>query len=187
MQRLSQSGDRDALALLVLRHQAGVLRYCSSLCRDQASAEDALQQTFLDLMRGAQSGAKVASFRPWLFTLARNACFRGARLRAGEPRNLIPLEQLGAMAGWGESPEKAAARQLDRERLTRALNELPAQSKEVVVLRDLEGLSGEQVAEMLNITLAAQKSRLHRARLELSAKLIADERVPRPKGSPNGP
>lgn len=191
MQRLAQSGDREALAALVLRHQAAVLRFCRSQCRDQASAEDALQQTFLDLMRGAQSFANVASFRPWLFTLARNACFRGARLRAGEPRNPLPLEELGALAGWGESPEQAAARTLEREWLIRAMDRLPAHSKEVLVLRDLEGLSGPQVAEMLDITLAALKSRLHRARLELSAELVTDRsataRTARAKGAPHGP
>lgn len=171
--QLADTGDRGALAELVRRHQDAVFRYCRSLCQDTASAEDALQQTFLDLMRGASSFQGQSSFRAWLFTLARNAVHRGARLRAGEPRDHLPLDELGVMAGWGESPEQAAARHLDQRRLSSALETLPPRSREILVLRDLEGLSGPEVSELLHITLAAQKSRLHRARLELAAELVS--------------
>ncbi len=179
--RLAQRGDRAALSQLVQRHQGAVFRYCGGLCRDTASAEDALQQTFLDLMRGAATFSAQSSFRAWLFTLARNACHRGARLRSGEPREPVPLQELGALAGWGESPEQAAARSLDRARLRAAIASLAPEAQEVLVLRDLEGLSGTEVARILDIGLAAQKSRLHRARLALSAALRA------PQGAPDGP
>lgn len=169
--QVAEVGDRAALGHLVARHQDAVFRYCRSLCRDTASAEDALQQTFLDLMQGAGSFKGQSSFRSWLFTLARNAVHRGARLRAGEPRAHVPLDKLGVLAGWGEDPEQATARHLDQRRLNLALETLPPHSQEVLILRDLEGLSGHEVAELLHITLSAQKSRLHRARLELAAEL----------------
>ena len=169
MQRLA-AGERAALGVLVERHQAAVYRYARSLT-DPAAAEDALQQCFLDALRGAGTWSGRASVRSWLFTLARNAVYRGARRRAGEPPAFVPLHELGAAAGWGEDPEQAAERALGREVLAAALERLHPEHREIIVLRELEQLSGPEVARLLGISLAAQKSRLHRARLQLAAHL----------------
>ncbi len=167
--RRAGTGDRAAMAVIVERHQDAVHRYVCSLTTDAAAAEDALQQAFLDAMRGAAGFQGRSSVRRWLLTLARNAHFRACRLRAGEPRAFVPLDELGTLAGWGEDPEVTASRTLDRAALQRALAELDGPSREIIVLRDLEGLSGREAAEVLGLSLPAMKSRLHRARLELAA------------------
>jgi RNA polymerase sigma factor (sigma-70 family) len=162
-------GESTALGVIVDRHKDAVFRYARSLVSDASQAEDALQQTFIDALRGAGGFAGGATARGWLLTLARNAVYRGARRRSGEPRQFVPLDQLGCLAGWGDDPEQATARRLDRECLRRALDTLGPDAREVILLRDLEGFSGPEAAEMLGLSLAGMKSRLHRARLELAA------------------
>lgn len=164
-------GDRNALTALVERHEAMVYRYARSLTPDPAAAEDAMQQAFLDVMKGAGTFGGRSSVRTWLLTVTRHAVFRHARKRAGEPDQHVPLEELAGLAGWGADPEELAHRASDRARVQRALDALSPASREVVTLRDLEGLSGEETAQILGLSLAAMKSRLHRARLELSAVL----------------
>lgn len=171
------TGDRAAQGELVHRHQAAVLRYTRALCRDEAQAEDALQQTFLDALKGARTWSGQASLRGWLLTLARNAVYRGARRRVGEPTSFVPLEELGLRAGWGADPAARTAQAHDRARLLRALDRLAPASREVLVLRELEGFTGPETAARLGIGLAATKSRLHRARLELAAALRAHPEV----------
>lgn len=80
-----------------------------------------------------------------------------------------PIEELGLQAGWGQDDALEGLAQ--REVLARALETLDGETREVLVLRDLEGFSGEEVAEMLGVGLAAMKSRLHRARLRFVSAL----------------
>jgi len=168
-------GDRRALGIFATRHQGSVLRYARSLCRSEEQAEDALQQTFVDVLRGAASWSGRGPVRTWLLTLTRNAVYRGARRRSGEPAHFVPLQELGELAGWGADPETLAGGSLDRDRLRSALAGLSGASREVLVLRELEGLSGPETATLLGLSLAATKSRLHRARLELAAALRPEE------------
>ncbi|MEN0065905.1 MAG: RNA polymerase sigma factor [Myxococcota bacterium] len=173
------TGDRAALGALVERHEAMVHRYARSLTRDAEAAEDAMQQAFLDVLRGARTFRGASTVRAWLLTVTRHAVFRHARRRAGEPEHHVPFDELASLAGWGADPEELAGRASDRALVRRALDTLAPAFREVVTLRDLEGFSGEETARILGITLAATKSRLHRARLELSAAL----RKERPHGA----
>lgn len=170
------AGERPALGELVRRHQAAVYRYACSLCGRPEQAEDVLQQAFLDAMRGAKTFEGRSTVRGWLLTLTRNAAFRGARRRAGEPAAFVPLEKLGCLAGWGADPERATQRAFAQQALQRALARLSPEQQEVIVLRDLEGFTGPEAAEILGVTLAALKSRLHRARLELAASVQQEAR-----------
>ncbi|MEO0604379.1 MAG: RNA polymerase sigma factor [Myxococcota bacterium] len=172
-------GDRDALTDLVVRHEAQVFRYARSLTHDPVAAEDAMQQAFIDVMNGAATFRGTSTVRSWLLTITRHAVFRNARRRAGEPEYHVSLDELASVAGWGADPEALAGRASDRALVARALDTLDSLSREVVVLRDLEGLTGEETARVLGVSLAATKSRLHRARLELAAAL----RKERPHGA----
>lgn len=138
-----------------------------------ADAEDALQEAFIAAWRSAAGFAGTDSARGWILTIARNALHRRYRRRAGEPEGFDSLDALGAAAGWGveEPPDVLLERLEDQERLRRALDALPAPDREVLILRDLEELSGEQTAELLGLTQQAMKSRLHRARLRLAARV----------------
>lgn len=130
-----------------------------------------MQEAFLATWRHAGTYAGSGSARAWLFTVARHSAARLFRRRVGEPSELASIEDLGVDAGWGQVPEPDLLldRLSNREILERALATLPAAERETLVLRDLESLSGEQVAELTGVSLAAMKSRLHRARLRFAA------------------
>lgn len=163
-------GDRAAFERFVERHQAAVFRYLRSAAAEEADAEDALQEAFVAAWRNAGSYRGGASARGWILTIARNALSRAHRRRSGQPTSFEEVEELGIQAGWGQEEDvlEGLAR---RELLTRALAALAREDREILILRELEGFSGEEVAEMLGLSLAAMKSRLHRARLRLVAAL----------------
>lgn len=164
----SARGDRDAFDVFVRRHQASVWRFLVGMASDPADAEDALQEAFLGAWRGAGTYGGGPSARGWILTVARNALRRGHRRRVGEPASFEPLDELGARAGWG-SAEGLLEELARKEILERALACLEPEDREVLVLRELEGLDGKETAEALHIGVAAMKSRLHRARLRLVA------------------
>jgi RNA polymerase sigma-70 factor, ECF subfamily len=168
-------GDREAFARLVSRHQASVFRFARALASSQPNAEDILQETFLAALKGAPGFRGDAPVRSWLFSIARHAAARQGRRHVGEPdrfESLEPLDTLGVEAGWGsEDPEALVIAAQHRAGVASALEALPGDDREVLILRDLEGLSGEETAAALGTSLASMKSRLHRARLRFAAAL----------------
>ena len=165
-------GDRAAFSTLVVRHQRAVYRVARALTGSDDAAEDILQETFLSALRGASGYRGEASVVSWLYAIARHAASRRGRRANQVPHEPASLEALGAAAGWGQvDVEAAAVLAEDRQRLARALELLPADEREVLVMRDLEELSGDEAATALGVSVAAMKSRLHRARLHLAAYL----------------
>lgn len=164
-------GDRAAFTALVSRHQSAVFRFARALTSNDAEAEDVLQQTFLSAFRNAAGFRGEATARTWLFTIARNAAWHARQKLARETPEDEPLSKLGQAAGWGttEDPEVLATRAEQTECVRRAIDTLGPEDREIVILRDLEGLSGHEVASVLTLSLPAMKSRLHRARLRLMA------------------
>lgn len=173
LMRRAAAGDGAAFAEVVDRHQAGVFRFARVLAGDDAFAEDALQETFLAAWRGAASFREEASVRSWLFSIARNAVYRQHRRHVDEPEAMESLSDLGAAAGWGsdEDPERIALRHESRQLLMDALAQLSAGDREILAMRDGEELTGEETAALLGLTVTAMKTRLHRARLRLAAKV----------------
>ncbi len=169
------AGEAGAFEVWVRRHRDSVWRFVRSLTRDPAEAEDALQEAFLAAWRGAGAFRGEGSALGWLLTLARHAVYRQHRLRAGEPpqlESLDSLETLGLAAGWGDGAGASTLDTLaDRQEVARALATLTPAAREVLLLRDVEGLSLEACATALACTLPALKSRLHRARLQFAAGL----------------
>ena len=164
-------GDTAAFDRFVTRHASHVHRFLASLGVRDADADDAMQDTFVSAWRGARGFRGDGTARAWLFTIARNAVRHAARRRVGEPDRFAPLEAAESLdaialaAGWGSAEEAGAA---DRAQLVQgALQQAP--DRETPVWRDMEGLSGEEPAAALDLTLPAMKSRLHRARLRLAA------------------
>ena len=148
------------------RHVEAVHRLLLSLGAAPDDAEDALQDCFVAAWRGAASYRGAGSARSWLFTIARNALRRQHRRRAGEPAEYDSLDALGAAAGWGSEGDFSDGFEV-REALEWALRQLPPDEREVVVLRDLEGFSGQETADALELSVAGMKTRLHRGRLRL--------------------
>jgi RNA polymerase sigma-70 factor (ECF subfamily) len=167
------AGDRAAFGRLVGRHEAALQRFALRACGGPREAEDALQDGLLALWRGAAGFRGDASARTWLFQLVVNACHRRHRRRSGEPARTEPVEAAASVPGGDPAPdERAGARQVGAA-IDAALAALPEGAREVLLLRDVEGLSGEEAARALGIGLAAMKSRLHRARLELKERVEA--------------
>ena len=172
-----RAGDEQALAALVERHAPSVLRFGVQLCGDEQQARDVMQETLLAAARGLHAYRGESRLTTWLYTIARSFCTK-LRTRGDAGKPLQSLEELGeegfeaALAAAQQVPD-AQATQLELQRvLTRAIRELPPAQREVLVLRDIEGLSAAEVAEVLGVNVEAVKSRLHRARSSLRERLL---------------
>ena len=164
------SGNAKAFELFVVRHREVVWRFVRSLTREAASAEDALQDTFLSAWRDATRFEGNQSALGWLLTIARHAVYRQHRGRAGEPKRMESLSELGEAAGWGSESDPFDTFVIQDE-VGKALARLSLEDREVLVLRESEGFSLEECAALLGLGLPALKSRLHRARLRFIAHL----------------
>lgn len=169
--RRTAAGDRAAFYTLVRRHQAAVHRFALSLVRDSAAAEQALLDTFLAAFRGARRFRDDSSVKSWLLSLARNAVDRRSLRPSGEPGDSVALSELGRAAGWGADDDGFRARLARRDVLEPALSALTEEDREILLLRDLEGLTTSEAATVAGTTEAAAKTRLHRARLRLMARI----------------
>lgn len=168
----ARGGDADATEALLERHQARVYRFGMKMCRDPEDAKDVLQDTLLAAARGLPTFRGEASLPTWLFTIARSYCIKrrrkGAQLRAFEG------EAQGEAASTSDAapaPDEALARKEVAEVVDEAISALEPMYREVLVLRDVEGLPASEVAEVLGIGVDAVKSRLHRARLAVRARV----------------
>jgi RNA polymerase sigma-70 factor (ECF subfamily) len=170
------SGDRAGCAAFVERHLPALWRYARILTGDDVVAEDVLQDTLLAALQSAATFDGEHA-RAWLYTIARNALARRHRRRAGQPAHLDDtdaIDTLGPAAGFGcddADAEATLAAAEDRVRVRAALARLSPTDQEVLVLRDIQGLDGDEAARVLGLPLAAMKTRLHRARLRLAAEL----------------
>lgn len=172
--RQAVAGDRAAFGALMTTWRGPVFRFARRLLHDDAAAEDVLQDTFLTAHQRLASLRADGSFKSWLFAIARSQVLMQRRRRVGEPKTYEPMESLsdlGADAGWGQTmdPQELTERLEHHVLFEKALARLDDEEREVLLLRDVEGLSGEDTAQALGLTLPGMKSRLHRARLRLVA------------------
>lgn len=175
-------GQHEALGELVTRHQASIFRLASAVTRDSTAAEDVLQDTFLAVLRSAATYRAGGTVKSWLFAIARRAAWKvGRGVAIEKPCEHTLLEDLGRAAGWGQEggdAESIAVANEARRTLRDAFETLSADDREVLVLRDLEGLANEEAARVLGIDVPAVKSRIHRARLRLQAACLAGKEQP---------
>lgn len=160
-------------------YRPALLAYARCLAGSASDAEDLVQATLLAAIEHAGQLAHADDPRPWLFTILRNRFHRGARQREVVIRD-EEWSHLAVGAGWAAPlPDPFAhAASLERTRqLEAAFLMLEGEDREILLLRDIEEMSGEQTADLLGLTLAAMKSRLHRARLRLLAAMRRAEAV----------
>jgi RNA polymerase sigma-70 factor (ECF subfamily) len=182
----ARNGDRAALSRLLEEMAPLVHRFGLRMCRHQADAEDVLQDTLISIADHLKEFEGRASLASWVFMLARSACAR--RRRGLKNRPHLPEEAAGERAAQEhDNPEAAADRGELRTQLERALGALSEEQREVLLLRDMEGLSAPEVASALNLSVEAVKSRLHRARASLREALAGLERVAPKQPGPNCP
>ena len=157
-----RAGDRDALGLLFDRHAARLFGFFMRLtCRRDAS-EDLVQETFLRILKYHSSFSGERGFAVWMYRIARNVFADYYRSRRSGDAPLVDEH-----AAPGATPLECVERDEEIALLRRALHELPADRREVIVLCRYEGLSHDEVAALLGCTAGALKVRLHRALAEL--------------------
>lgn len=172
----ARAGDRGALEALLERHQAQVYRFGLRMCRDEEDAKDVVQETLIAMARGVRDFRGASSLSTWLFTIARSFCIKKRRRSRFAPQGErsidtdAPLE-VGRLADPARTPEDIVAGQEVEQALERAIAALSPTLREVLLLRDAEGLTAPEVGEILGISPQAVKSRLHRARLAVRAQL----------------
>ena len=178
--RAAAAGDAEALDRLLMRAQDLAWRFSTSLCGHADDTEDAMQEALIKTYRHLGRIRDPQAFRPWLYRTVRNACLMGRRKRAGEPARLQSLDDVlpgpegpttGDARHSGKNPEQLALNAGLRRRLQEALRSLPGPYRAIVFLREMEGLSTEEVAKVMGISQDNVKTRLHRARLQLQADL----------------
>jgi RNA polymerase sigma-70 factor (ECF subfamily) len=148
----------------VVRNQRVVRAYAEGLLGDRHEAEDAAQECFVRAYRRIDAFRGDAPLRTWLLRICRNHCLD--RIRARPSVQLVELHE--DIAGRADDPTAAgAAIRVDRERLVTALAALPDPLQQAVVLRELRGLSYEEVAAALDIPLGTVRSRISAARSQI--------------------
>ena len=185
-----QQGDEKALGTLLEKHLPAVYRFGLKMCRDPEDAKDVAQETLLAAARGLREFRGASSLSTWLFTIARSFCIKKRRRRVGEPTEPLSLDadDARAVAGADVPPDDAAGDREMRAALDAAIQALEPIYREVLVLRDVEGLAADEVSHVLGITVDAVKSRLHRARLAIRDRLAPLLTPPEPsvaKGCPD--
>lgn len=183
----ARQGDRPALEALLQRYQPHVYRFGMKMCRDPEDAGDITQDTLLAMARTVRDFRGASSVSTWLYTIARRFCIKKRRRRKGAPEEMESLD-VGATGEAHHLPdpsrgpeEEVAGRQVSTA-LEKAIASLAPMYREVLVLRDVEGLTAPETAEVLGMTVEAVKSRLHRARVS-----VRDQMVPLlgiPEGEP---
>lgn len=165
-------GDDEALTSLVRLHHDRVYRFGVRVCRDPFDADDAVQEAFVKLRARPDVVAHPGALS-WLMTVVRNACARLLRPFQRERRVLGERADDAEVAAEDLSPEAALARWQLIGAVHAAIAELAEPYRAVLVLRDLEGLSGAATCEALGLGEAAMKTRLHRAREMLRERVQA--------------
>jgi RNA polymerase sigma-70 factor (ECF subfamily) len=171
------SGDDEALTLLVRAYHDRVYRFGQRVCRDDFDADDAVQEAFVALARRPDV-ARHSGALSWLMTSVRNACLRMLRPFLRERRSLGER-----VSGTEEvvspllDPQQALERWELAQSVHAAIAALPRPYREVVVMRDLEGLSGEETCQVLGLEPATMKTRLHRARQQLRELMKQSKRI----------
>ncbi len=171
--RAAQQGDQAAFRELVARYENKAYRLALKMVRDALDAEDVLQETFINAYRHLATFRGDAEFSTWLFRIATNASLMKLRSRrpvaslndslSESEDDALPRE----LVDWSATPEDMLLHGETRAQMDAALATLPETLRAVFVLRDIQGLSVEETARVLDISAANVKTRLHRARFAL--------------------
>jgi len=168
--RLSQNGAQPAFEELVHRHQHRVFALVSGILHRPDDVEDVAQQVFLKAYLGIKRFDQRAAFSTWLYKIAVNECWDYLRKRKVRPLVYeadLSEEQVSRLDGIVSSdrpPESANTRAETREILDRMLSTLPEQDRQLLVLKEIEGFSVQELAEILHLNINTVKVRLFRAR-----------------------
>jgi RNA polymerase sigma-70 factor, ECF subfamily len=174
------AGDARALEALLMQAQGVAYRFSRTVCGGPADAEDVMQEALLKTFRHVKRIRDPHAFRTWLYRTVRTACLMRRRRKVGEPERVLSLDDVLPSGDAGTArdgahpdrdPEALALNTALRRRLRKALHALPPSYRAIVFLREMEGLSTKETADVLDVSESNVKMRLHRARLFLRKEL----------------
>jgi len=176
--RAAKAGDISAFEQLVRRYDRNVFRIAQHITQNREDAEDVVQDAFLKAYENLKNFQEQSKFYTWLVRIAVNEALM--RLRKRRPERMVSLDEEvkteedsmpREVADWTPNPEQQYSQAELKDILTKTIQGLPSSFRTVFVLRDVEGLSTEETAEALGLSIPAVKSRLLRARLQLRERL----------------
>lgn len=191
-----RAGDESAFSTLVAQHYSTMIRVAAAYVKDRPAAEEVVQETWLGVLRGLDRYEARSSLKTWIFGILANQ----ARSRAQKERRLIPFSALSEPAeaaetavgperflpadhprwprwwaeyprNWDEVPEDRLLARETRAVVDRAIENLPANQRSVITLRDIEGLTAEETCSVLELSETNQRVLLHRARSRVRREL----------------
>lgn len=171
----AKGGNKTALSQLVKMYEQTVYNFAFKICRNKERAEHTMQETFLSMIKSLNQFSGKSKLSTWLYTIVSNHCLMLARSQ--KKYDYVTIENEDGLiedkiiADWKFSPEKLAESTELRKMLDVAIEKLPPDYRIVFMLRDVEGLSTNETSEIVNLSVPAIKSRLHRARAFLRNEL----------------
>ncbi len=181
----ARDGDHEAFRVLVERHQGRLFRLAARVLRDQDLARDAVQDAFLKAYVSLRRFEGRSSFYTWLYRLTLNVCLDMRRRSKADrtvewndaqlPDGTLPGELAAASSAdtAPTAPDVELERSEIRQRVSQAIDELPQEARETLLLREVDGLSYAEIAETLGIPRGTVMSRLHYARKRVQKLLVA--------------
>jgi RNA polymerase sigma-70 factor (ECF subfamily) len=178
--RKFQGGDLEAFNKLAEIYQKKIYGLSFNLTRHQMDAQDVTQEVLLTIYRKIHTFQGKSAFSSWVYRVTLNATYMKLRSKKKDPKisieDMLPSfnssgYQQEKIQDWSENTESLLFTNETKSVIKKAVDQLPEKEKVVFMLRDVEGLSTEKVGEILDLTIPAVKSRLHRARLFLRKKL----------------
>ena len=168
-----RQNDELAWERLVRQHQARLYALVHHYVGNADDAHDLTQEVFVRIYRNLDACTEEKHFIPWTIRIARNACIDHLRRRkARPPAHDVAVDEMVDLASSGPRPDEALLAD-DRKRLVHlALRQLSELSREIILLKDIQDLSLEEIATMLDVPIGTVKSRCNRARIELARKIV---------------
>lgn len=170
----SQQNDERAFGELVGRYESKVYSLAMKMLRNPEDAEDVLQDTFLRAYRGIKSFQGNSTFSTWIYRITANSALMRLRKKQLPTVSIDDADERETpinIADWAPGPVEQLLTQETQKAMSEAIEALPPEFRQVFILRDVEELSNAEVADILDLSVAAVKSRLHRARLKVRNRL----------------
>lgn len=171
----AKRGDKKALSEIVKRYEGTIYNFSFKICRDKNKAEQIMQETFYSMVKSLHQFDHNSKLSTWLYRIVSNHCLMMARKLKSRPFVSIDeddnLFEEKFTADWSSLPYKNTENEELKKILDKAIQKLAPEYRMVFLLRDVEGLSTEEAAQVTDLSVAALKSRLHRARAFLRKEL----------------
>lgn len=171
VRRIIQRGETDAFEILVRRHEKTIFNLVYRMLGDYDDAAEVSQEVFLSAYRAIGQFRGDANFSTWLYRIALNHATTRRRSVSSRQQKTVPIDDMEPLSDPELGPSETLERKEIRERVQLALNKLEPDDATMILLRDLQDISYDEVARVLEIPVGTVKSRLHRARQALKTQL----------------